>query len=166
MKPRTLRRTNIRGLTRESDPTIRNETIQKKYFMKNTIDHMSKLLEQHIISLPKGAMKVDSGYKTEDHDERFHPLKANLSKSNAFLIDLGASNHMVASKESFSSLQLNDGLSIHMGDDTQIQDEGKGSIKLIVWSIQDVLYVSSLATNLLYLYQMTHTAPRASCIWS
>ena len=37
---------------------------------------------------------------------------------------------MVASKESFSSLKPTNGLSIHMGDDTQIRAKGKGSIKL------------------------------------
>ena len=37
---------------------------------------------------------------------------------------------MVASKELFYSLQITDGRSIHMGYDTQIQDKGKGSIKL------------------------------------
>ena len=50
---------------------------------------------------------------------------------------------MVASKESFSSLQYTDGLSIHMGDDTQIQDEGKGSIKLKHGAFNDVLYAPS-----------------------
>ena len=37
---------------------------------------------------------------------------------------------MVFSKESFSSLNIRHGSSIHMGDDTHIQDEGKGTIKL------------------------------------
>ena len=89
--------------------------------MKKTIDQMSKLLEQHNISLPEGARKVDPGDKTKDHDERCHALKTGFSKSHAFLIDSRASIHMVASKESFSSLQLNDGPTIHMGYDTQIQ---------------------------------------------
>ena len=52
---------------------------------------------------------------------------------------------MVASKESFSALQLTDGPSIHMGDDTQIQAEGKGSIKLEHGVFKSVLYVPSLA---------------------
>ena len=60
-------------------------------------------------------MKDDSRDNTEDHDERCHALKASCSKSHAFLIDLGSYNHMVASKESFSSLQTTDGTSIHMG---------------------------------------------------
>ena len=130
-----------------------------KYCVKNTIDQMKKLLEKHNISLPEGARKVEFGDKTEDHDERCHALKDTYSKSHAFLINSGASNHMVASIESFYSLQLTDGSSIHMGDDTQIQVEGKGSIKLKHGVFKDVLYVPSLAVNLLYVYYMTHTVP-------
>ena len=84
---------------------------------------MSIILEQHNISLHEGARKANSRDKTKDH-EIFHSLKAGFSKSHAFLIDSGASNNMVASKELFSSLQLTYGPSIHMGDDTQIQAEG------------------------------------------
>ena len=50
-------------------------------------------------------------------------------------------------------------MSIHMGDDTQIRAEGKGSIKLKHGMFKDVLYVPSLATNLLSVYQMTHNGP-------
>ena len=71
--------------------------------MKKTIDQMEKFLEKHNISLSEGARKADSGENTEDHDERCHALKASCSKSQAFLIDPRASNHMVASRESFSS---------------------------------------------------------------
>ena len=44
-----------------------------------------------------------------------------------------------------------------MGYDTQIQPKGKGSIKLEHGVFKNVLYVPSLATNLLFLYQLTHT---------
>ena len=44
-----------------------------------------------------------------------------------------------------------------MGYDTQIQAKGKGSIKLDRGVFKNVLYVSSLEENLLYVYQMTHT---------
>ena len=88
--------------------------------MNKTIDQMEKLLEQQNIALHEGARKPDSREMTEDNDERCHALKAICSKSHAFLIDSGASNHMVASRESFSSLQNTNDPSIHMGDDTQI----------------------------------------------
>ena len=90
----------------------------EKYCMKNTIYQVSKLLDQHNISLPGGIGKDDSRDTTKDHDERCHALKASCSKSHAFLIDSGASNHMVASRESLSLLQTTDGMIIIMGDDT------------------------------------------------
>ena len=125
--------------------------------MKNTIDWIVKLFEHHNITLPKVARNTESGENTKDHDESFHALKDIYSKLHAFLIDSRTSNHMVASRESFSSLQLIDGLSIHMGDDTQIRAEGKGSIKLKHGVFKDVLYVPYLAANLLYVNRMTHT---------
>ena len=59
---------------------------------------------------------------------------------------------MVASRESFSSLQSSDGPSIHMGDENQIRAKGKGYIKFEHGNFKDVLYVPSLAANLLYVY--------------
>ena len=94
--------------------------------------------------------------KTEDHERR-HALKEVFYQPQYFLIDSGASNHMVSSKESFSSLDLSRGPSIHMGDDSQIPAVGKGSIKFEHGVFKNVLYVPSLAANLLFVYQMTHT---------
>ena len=70
--------------------------------MKKTIDWMEKIFEQHNIKLPKVARKTESGEKTEYHDDSSHALKASYSKPHAFLVDSRASNHMVASIESFS----------------------------------------------------------------
>ena len=92
--------------------------------MKNTIDQMSKILEKHNIYLHEGVRKDESGDKTKDH-ERFHALKAGFSKSHAFHIDLGASNHMVSLKESLSYLDITGGTRIHMEDDSQIPTVGK-----------------------------------------
>ena len=64
---------------------------------------------------------------------------------------------MVASIESFSLLQLTDGPSIHIEHDPQIQAEPKGTIKLEHGVFKSVLYVPSLATNLLSVYRMTYT---------
>ena len=125
---------------------------------------MDLLLEQHKITLP--ARERKDNHK-EEIDERFHALKASCLRTHAFLIDSGASNHMVASRESFSSLQYFDGPSIHMGNNSQIRVKGKGSIKLEHGKFKYVLYVLSLAANMLYVYQMTHTSsPKRVTIWS
>lgn len=123
--------------------------------MKKQLDAMTLLLEKNNINIPEGARK------RENHDqntkpERGHALMANVLKPRALLIDSGASNHMVASKESFSSLDSDSSIPIHMGDDSQIISKGKGIVKLEHGSFYDVLYVPSLASNLLSVYQMTH----------
>ena len=64
---------------------------------------------------------------------------------------------MVASKDLFFSLSVKEGPTIHMGDDSQIPAAGRGTIRVKHGVFKDVLYVPSLATNLLYVYQMTHT---------
>ena len=89
---------------------------QESQCMKKTIDQLSKLLEQNNIDLSQGANKSKAGNQTKEH-ESFHALKESFTRSKAYLIDSGASNHMVASKESFTYLDLSRGPSIHIGDD-------------------------------------------------
>ena len=87
-------------------------------------------------------------------------MKETISSSSAYIIDSGASNHMVASKESFSTLSLSKGPNIHMGDDSQIPAEGRGSARAKHGEFKNVLYVPSLAANMLSVYRMTHTSSR------
>ena len=65
---------------------------------------------------------------------------------------------MVASKEFVTTLDLLGGPSIHMWDNSQILAVGRGSIKIQHGEFRNVLYVPSLATNLLSVYQMTQLA--------
>ena len=44
-----------------------------------------------------------------------------------------------------------------MGDDSRIPATGSGSVKIQHGELKNVLYVPSLATNLLFVYQMTYT---------
>ena len=44
-----------------------------------------------------------------------------------------------------------------MGDDSQIPAAGRGTIRAKHDVFRDVLYIPSLATNPLFVYQMTHT---------
>ena len=80
--------------------------------MRRKIDEMALLLKKHNITVPTSARKDDHKEETEEYEETCHALKASCSTTHAFLIDYGASNHMVTSRESFSSLQYFDGPSI------------------------------------------------------
>ena len=104
--------------------------------MKIQLDQMTLLLEKNNINLPEGARKRDNQDKN-NQPERLH---------------------MVASKYSFSSLDSNSNIPIHMGDYSQITSKGKGTVKLELESLKNVLYVPSLASNVLFVYQMTHTS--------
>ena len=82
---------------------------------------------------------------------------ASTSKSKALLIDSGDSNHMMAERDSFSSLETGKSIPIHMGDDSTIISEGQGTVDLENGFFSNVLYVPYLASNILSVYQMTHT---------
>ena len=81
----------------------------------------------------------------------------NTSKSKTLLIDSGASNHMMANKDSFSSLDISKSIPIHMGDDSTIISKGQGTVNLEHGYFSNVRYVPYIASNLLSVYQMTHT---------
>ena len=70
---------------------------------------------------------------------------ASTSKSKALLIYNGASNHMRAKKDSFSSLETGKSIPIHMGDDSTIISEGQGTVDLENDFFSNVLYVPSLS---------------------
>ena len=119
--------------------------------MKRTIDQMALLLEKNNSTLLDGVRKKDNGDQNDDL-ERGHLLMESFSNPKALLIDSGASNHMVASKDSFSSLDSESCISIHMGDDSQISSKGKGTIHLEHKKFQNVMYVPSLASNMIFVY--------------
>ena len=48
--------------------------------------------------------------------------------SKALLIDYGASNHMMAERYLFSSLETSKSIPIHMGDDSTVISEGQGTM--------------------------------------
>ena len=71
--------------------------------MKKQIDILTQILEKHNISLPEGTNKKEGGSSFE-YKERVHALVARIVRSPSFIIDSGASRHMVSTKEAFSSL--------------------------------------------------------------
>ena len=83
-------------------------------------------------------------------------MKECLTPSKGYLIDSGASSHMVSSKESFTTFTLSGIPSTHMRYDFQIPTIGRGSIKIQHDEFKNVLSVPSLASNFLSIYIMNH----------
>ena len=79
-------------------------------------------------------------------------MVVGTSTSPSFIIDFGASRHMVSTKEAFSSLDMSKGPPIVLGDDSLIESLGKGRIDLDHGKFSNVLYVPGLASNLLSVY--------------
>ena len=50
--------------------------------------------------------------------------------SKSLLIDSGYSNHIIAERDSFSSLDTGKSIPMHMGDDSTIIFEGQGIVDL------------------------------------
>ena len=123
--------------------------------MKKQIDMLTQLLEKNNISLLECAKKREGGSNSDDK-ERVHALVSSTSRSSTFIIDSGASRHMVSTKDSFSSLDDSKGPNILLGDNLETESKGKGNIDFDHGSFNNVLYVPGLA-NLLSVYLMTHT---------
>ena len=131
--------------------------------MKKQIDMLTNLLEKNGISLPESSKKREGGSSSDDR-ERVHALVAGTSSSPSFIIDSGASRHMVSTK--VSSLDMLKGPSIVLGDDSLTESKGKGRIDLDHGKFNNVLYVPGLASNLLSVYQMTRTRSPKKVIFS
>ena len=79
-------------------------------------------------------------------------MVTETSSSPSFIIDSGASTHMVSTMEIFSSLEMSKGIPIVLGDNSLTDSMGKGRIGIDHGNFNNVLYVPGLASNLLSLY--------------
>ena len=95
--------------------------------MKKKLDEMTYLLERNNINILECVWKRDHQDR-DTQQERGHALMESTLKPKALLIDSGASNHMMESRDSFSSLDTDKRIPIHMGDDSQIISKGKGIV--------------------------------------
>ena len=85
--------------------------------MKKTIDTITRLLEKNNIPVPDNARKKDGNSSSSQRKEKCHALVAGISNSSSFIIDLGASRHMVSRREFFSSMISNASPAVRMGDE-------------------------------------------------
>ena len=93
-------------------------------------------------------------------------MHCSTSSSPSFIIDSGASRHMVSTKEAFSCLDMSKGPPIVLGDDSLTDSLGKGRIDIDHGKFSNVLYVLGIASNLLSVYRMTHTGSPKKAIFS
>ena len=75
-------------------------------------------------------------------------MVAGTSSSPSFIIDSGASRHMVSTKEALFSLDMSKGPPIVLGDDSLTDSLGKRRIDLNHGKFSNVLYVPGLTSNL------------------
>ena len=85
---------------------------------------MTLLLERNNINISESVQKRDN-QDQDSQQERGHALMESILKPKALLIESGASNHMMESRDSFSSLDTEKIILIHMGDDYTIIFERK-----------------------------------------
>jgi hypothetical protein len=90
-------------------------------------------------------------------DNSSHALIAINSSPDAWIVDSGASHHMAATKEVYSSLDACKGPPILMGDNSPVEVTDKGRIELTNESFENVLHVPKLSVNLLSVYQMKNS---------
>ena len=93
-------------------------------------------------------------------------MVASTSTSPSFIIDSGASIHIVSTKEAFTSLDNSKGQPIVLGDDSLTESLGKGGIDIDHCKFNNVLYIPGLTSNLLSVYHMTHTRSPKKVIFS
>ena len=81
---------------------------------------------------------------------------ASSSSLGEWILDLGASYYMGSSKGHFSSLKQLKVPHIFVGNDTQVEVEGKGQVEMENGEFKYVLYVPNLSSNLLSIYHITN----------
>ena len=124
--------------------------------MKKKLDEATSLLERNNINLLESFRRKDNQDR-EYQQERGHALMESTSKSKFLIIDSKALNNMMERRDSFSYLETGKSIPIHMGDDSTIISKGQGTVNLEHGYFSNVLYVPSLASNLMSVYQITHT---------
>ena len=112
--------------------------------MKKKLDEATSLLERNHINLSEIFRRRDQQDREPQH-ERGHALMESTSKSKALWIDSRALNHMMDERDSFSYLETEKSIPIHMGYDSTIISEGQGTVDLEHGYFSNVLYVPSLA---------------------
>jgi hypothetical protein len=136
--------------------------------MQKQIDLMTQILQQNNLGdrIPKGTKKKKLEDQNPKKDNSNHALIAINSSLDAWIIDSGASHHMVATKEVFSSLDACKDPPILMGDNSPVEVTSKGTIELTNKSFKNVLHVPKLSINIISMYQMKKSSTEKRFIFT
>jgi hypothetical protein len=117
---------------------------------------MAQIIQQNNLGycIPKGAKKENPEDQNPKKDNSSHALISINSSPNVWIVDLGATHHMDATKDVYSSLDSCKGPPILMGDNSPVEVTDKGRIELTNGSFENVLHVPKISINLLLVYQM------------
>jgi hypothetical protein len=124
--------------------------------MQKKIDQMAQILQQNNLGyrIPEGAKKKNPEDQNLKKGNSSHALISINSSPDAWIVDSGASHHMEATKEVYSSLDACKGPPILMGDNSPVEVTDKGRIELTNRSFKNVLHVPKIFVNILSMYQM------------
>jgi hypothetical protein len=87
-------------------------------------------------------------------------LMVVTSTPSAWILDLGTSNHMAASKDEFSSIEESTRSPIYLGDATPTKVCEEGIVDIEGGCFTNVFHVPSLSANIISIYQITHSISR------
>jgi len=129
--------------------------------VKKQIDLIVEVLQKSNLGaqIPWDANKK-SKYKVPTKRGNYHALINSHSSPHAWILDLGASHHMEATKDIFSYLTASAGPPILIGDDTLVEVTRQGRVELQRGSFDNVFHVPKLSMNLLSIYQITQSGKR------
>jgi hypothetical protein len=136
--------------------------------MKKQIDLMPQILHQNNLGdrIPEGAKKKKPEDLNSKKGNSSHALIAMNSSPDAWIVDSGASHHVVALEVDYSSLDACKGPPILMGDNSSIEVTYKQRIELTNESFKNVLHVPKLYVNLFSMYHMTNSTTRKKFIFT
>jgi hypothetical protein len=120
---------------------------------------MTQILQQNNLGyrIPEGAKKKKPKDQNPKKGNSSHALISINSSLDAWIIDLGESHHMDATKSIYSSLDACKGPPILMGENSLVEVTDKGRIELTNESFENVLHIPKIFINLLSVYQMKNS---------
>eukprot|EP00257_Ricinus_communis_P016867 XP_015575166.1 uncharacterized protein LOC107261307 [Ricinus communis] len=170
----------LKATTNMVDSPLDYDSEGKEEGKKNRQDDIAILVQQEIQRLMKGKVLTEGnfmnlammdGYAGKDSQLKF-PLSvasstANLSETGAWILDTGATNHMIGTKFFFKHLKPpHRPTPVFLPDGTIRYIDSIGNINLEnKITLNDVLYIPSFKFNLISVHKLAKTA-QLECIFT